>query len=304
MSRMKTVKQFLKTTPLYPVYHRIRRKAKQRAILREYVVDHRYPKESGVNLTEQRERKVILSLTSFPERIPYVHKAICSMLHQTYKPDMVILWLAEPQFPDREKALPRKLLSLCKYGLTIRWVEKDIRSYKKLIPARREFPEDIIVTADDDMYWPVDHLAKLISSLEERPDEIHCHLLTRICFENGSFGTMKRSKEMHGSSRYGNKLVGVGGVAYPPHCLDTEVLNEKAFLELAPTNDDVWFWAMAIKNGTKIHWIEDPEDSILHVEGTQEKTPCLNKKNFAGERLFKEQLNAVIERYSLAQRIE
>lgn len=301
---MPTIKLFLKSTPLYPVYRWIKQNKKQKEIQRKYHVNYRHPRESGINHMEQRERKVIISLTSFPERIPYVHKAICSMLHQRYKPDMVILWLAEPQFPGKEMDLPRKLLSLCKYGLTIKWVEKDIKPYKKLIPALREFPEDIIVTADDDVYWPVDHLSKLIHALQERPNEIHCHQITRIRFENGSFDSAKRSPEMYGSSKYCNKLVGVGGVAYPPHCLGAEVFNEKAFLELAPTSDDIWFWAMALKNGTKIHWIENPDAELLYVEGTQEKTPCLCKTNDVGERPFKKHLNAVIERYSLEHLIE
>ena len=304
LSTAKTVKTFLKTTPLYPAYRWFKQELNQMKIRREYHVNHRFPAESGINQTEPRERKVIISLTSFPERIPYVHKAICSMLHQTYKPDMVILWLAETQFPGKEDDLPQKLLSLHQYGLTIKWIEKDIKSYKKLIPALRAYPEDIIVTADDDVYWPSEHLSKLVHGLQERPDEIQCHRITRIHYEDGLFDATIRSQEMYGSSKYCNKLVGAGGVVYPPHCLDEEVFNEKAYLELAPTSDDIWFWAMALKRGTRIHWLEDPDVDLLYVEGTQEKTPCLCKTNDTGDRPFKQHLNAVIMRCSLAHLLE
>ena len=60
----------------------------------------------------------------------------------------MILWLADSEFPDREKDLPQNLMRLCKEGLQIKWT-KDVKSYKKLIPAIKEFPEAIIVTADD-----------------------------------------------------------------------------------------------------------------------------------------------------------
>ena len=61
-------------------------------------------------------------------------KTIKTLLKQTVKPDKVVLWLAEEQFPQKENELPSELLELQNFGLTIKWCT-DIRSYKKLIPA-------------------------------------------------------------------------------------------------------------------------------------------------------------------------
>ena len=88
---------------------------------------HRVTK-SGVNVTERRECRVIVSLTSFPTRIHIVVYTIETLLSQTFKPDLVVLWLAKEQFPRREDNLPRRLLNLRKYGLIIRWYH-DIRSF-------------------------------------------------------------------------------------------------------------------------------------------------------------------------------
>ena len=74
----------------------------------------------GLN-KKPRKPRVIVSLTSFPERIPYVHKTIETILNQSVKPDMVILWLAREQPRSKEKELPKDLLKLRRYGLTIRW---------------------------------------------------------------------------------------------------------------------------------------------------------------------------------------
>ena len=60
--------------------------------------------------TEPREETVTVSLTSFPARIEYVHLAIKSLMLQSYKPDRVVLWLAEEQFPDHK--LPEQLTAL------------------------------------------------------------------------------------------------------------------------------------------------------------------------------------------------
>ena len=51
--------------------------------------------------------------------------------------------------------------------------------------------------------------------------------------------------------------VGAGGVLYPIGCFDSEVLNKQVFLRLCPDADDIWFWAMEIKNHTRIHCIND-----------------------------------------------
>ena len=45
---------------------------------------------------------------------------------------------------------------------------------------------------------------------------------------------------------------GVGGVLYPPHSLDEKMLDPSLFMALAPTVDDVWFWAAAVSKGTYV----------------------------------------------------
>ena len=49
-----------------------------------------------------------------------------------------------------------------------------------------------------------------------------------------------------------NIQTGVGGVLYPPNSLDKKMLNPKIFKEIAPTTDDIWFWAAAVAKGTYV----------------------------------------------------
>lgn len=51
---------------------------------------------------------------------------------------------------------------------------------------------------------------------------------------------------------YLNIQTGVGGVLYPPHSLREDMMDVKLFTEIAPTTDDIWFWAAAVANGRKI----------------------------------------------------
>ena len=67
--------------------------------------------ESGLIQTP-RKTKLIVSLTSFPERIPTLHICLSSLMQQTVKPDMLVLWLAKEQFPNLEADLPEEILRL------------------------------------------------------------------------------------------------------------------------------------------------------------------------------------------------
>lgn len=136
----------------------------------------------GLNRSPRPE-KVIVSLTSYKPRINDVKYTIYSLLNQTFPPDKLILWLDEDSFPQREKNLPRDLLKLKSFGLTIDWCE-NLRPYKKLIPALEKYPEDIIVTADDDIFYRPDWLKILYDEHTENPDCIVAHYNNRIRIDN------------------------------------------------------------------------------------------------------------------------
>ena len=97
------------------------------AVLPAYYKSH--PVRTGINTTERRGRKVVCSLTSFPARIDEIWISIETIFRQTYKADEIILWLSKDQFAGQE--LPLSILNCQEKGLTIRWVDGDLRSHKK-----------------------------------------------------------------------------------------------------------------------------------------------------------------------------
>lgn len=212
--------------------------------------DFKEVKECGV-IIEKRTPKIIISLTTFPARINMVYKTISTLLEQTEKPDEVVLWLADEQFPNRE--LPSNLTRLQEYGLTIKWCN-DIKSYKKLIPSLREYSDDIIITVDDDYYYDKNLVKSL---LEEHKKYPKCIIGGRAMIlkpdKNWQFKLKRRSYVYDGSylPSYLNPFIGFAGVLYPPNSLHKDVLDESKFMKIIPTNDDAWFWINAVKNKTK-----------------------------------------------------
>lgn len=222
--------------------------------------------ECGVEPPNSEGPRLIVSLTSFPARIKTVSYTIESILLQEKKANMVVLWLAREQFPALENELPKKLLRLCQYGLIIRWCH-DIRSYKKLIPSLKEFPDDIIVTADDDIWYPPCWLENLYNSYLLYPNCVHADRVLEVKVTNGNIENYVNWK-MHNYSPCEPSFIwhitGCGGVLYPPHSLHKDVLREDLFLEIAPKVDDIWFWAMSILNNTRIRIIDN---NIFDFEG-------------------------------------
>lgn len=238
--------------------------------------------------------ELVVSLTSFPARIGTVHKTIETILRQTERPDKVILWLAEEQFPKKEAELPKELTRLTNYGLTIAWCS-DTRSYKKLIPTLKLYPDAVIVTADDDAYYHSDWLKTLYDSYKKYPNFVHCHRITKFYKENDEWKWVPAGLASYPCPAYLHKLVGLGGVLYPPHSLHHDVLNEDLFLELARTNDDIWFWFMAIKNNYKILFVNNAVPDPKIVEDSQEE--ALFKENDRGAQLFLQDFNRLLEKY-------
>lgn len=227
---------------------------------------------NGLN-THQRDEKLIVSLTSFPQRMYDIHFTLYSLLTQTLKPDMVILWLGEDKFPNREKDLPKDVIKLMNNGLTVKFC-RDIRSYTKLIPSLKEFSDAVIVTADDDIYYEKNWLEGLYNSYLKDKQSIHCHRANGITVKNNEINSDKKwiepNKMNSSGSSFRHFLTGVGGVLYPPNCLYKDVLDEDKFMQLAPRHDDAWFWAMAVMNDTKINVINNNINKLTFVNPERE----------------------------------
>lgn len=197
---------------------------------------------------------IIITLTTYPARISGVHLTIKSLLKQSIMPNLIILWLAESQFPNREKDLPAPLRDIVSEVFQIRWCD-DLKSYKKLVPALEAFPSALLVTVDDDVVYERNLIAKLLEGYKLHPDSIICSRVTKFHHRSGFLYAETGGSSYWHKPSYLNKLVGCAGCLYPPGCLDSKVLDREAFMRLAPTSDDLWFWLMAVKYGTKVYRI-------------------------------------------------
>ena len=257
--------------------------------------------EMGITSQKHGEHNLIVSLTSYGKRIYDVYLTIESLMCQSIKPNKIILWLAKDEFTLEN--VPQTLKNIQKRGLTIDFCE-DIKSYKKLVPALKKYPNDIIITADDDILYQYDLIENLFNSYKQNPDLIHFCRAHRMKFNDD--GTLKKYVQWdffvndYLISKLNFPTTG-GGTLFPPHSFHSEVTNEKAFMTLAPHADDIWFKAMSLLQGTlskKVFTRSSIGEDFIFLNGELQNETALWNINCAKN---DEQIKAVFEKYNIYQ---
>lgn len=197
---------------------------------------------------------MIISLTSFPARLPQIGKCLQSLVDQLEPEDRLILWLGEEKFPNRMADVPASIRGLSTEAggcVEIRFTH-DRKSFTKLLPALDAFPGDCIITVDDDAIYKPGTIALLKAAHRKNENAIFAHGVSDV-YRIGK--RWKRTTGTFGFRRSPLHLrmpLGICGVLYPPHSLHPIVSNESLFMKLCPTTDDIWFWYCAVKQDTPI----------------------------------------------------
>lgn len=256
-------------------------------------------KDRGISDEKYCEHEVIVSLTTFGKRLYDVATTIESIMQGSMLPNRIVLWLGEEH---KGEELPLSLQLQQKRGLQVEYC-KDIRSYTKLVPSLRKYPEAVIITIDDDLVYERDLIENLLRTYKQNPDCICANRIHEIVLGDDGKPIEYHKWKWDANPKTPsplNFLTGVGGVLYPPHCFDEEVFNETVFLDICKYADDIWFYAMAKKNGTMIvkSFTHDSngKDYILNINV---QDTALGKLNVAGEHLNDTQFKHVFEQYKL-----
>ena len=214
----------------------------------------------------QLPNNLIISLTSYPPRFAVLAPALKTLLSQSVKPDMVILWIAH----NDEALLPNDVLLLQKKGLTIKTCT-DLRSYKKIVPTLEEYPDAFVVTADDDIFYELNWLETLTSSYSN-PHEVlfrRGHTITVDEDMNPRpYSEWDWEKTSSESSLFNFPTSGAGAL-YPPRIFDTRVADSDTFLALSPTADDLWLYWMAGLGGAKFRRVGPEQYPLMVVHAAQ-----------------------------------
>lgn len=211
-------------------------------------------------------RGLVVSLTSYPPRYGTLLPTLQSLMFQTLRPDRLLLWLTRPD----ADGLPQEVLALAGEGLEIRLCE-DLRSYNKIIPTLEAFPDQIVVTADDDVYyWPT-WLEELVTAHTSTGDPVICHRAHLIAQDSNGRPLPYGEWNQRRKSDMRSPLLlptGVLGVLYDPRIFHADVTRRDLFTRLCPTADDIWLYWMHRLNGSIPHLLRTRR-RIIEWPGSQ-----------------------------------
>jgi len=198
---------------------------------------------------------ILVSLTTFPERISKIWMVIECILRQTILPNKIILWLSIEQFPNQLKDIPNSLMWYVNNNiLSIEFVEDDLRSHKKYYYAFQQYQDDLIITLDDDIFYPSNIIEDLVSLHKKYPEAICCHRAHKVIREDdGKISSYSKWKKVFKSSEPALDLFHTsgGGTLYKTSFFSQEVFNTEMIKEKCFMADDVWLNLMAQLNKTK-----------------------------------------------------
>lgn len=218
------------------------------------------PCQEGI-MHPSRQERIIISLATYPPRFATIDMSLKSLLLQSMKPDLIIVWI-----PCKRAELPAHMREFETYGITFREAPRNFHSHLKYFYALQEFPNDIVITVDDDAIYPPDLVQTLVQTHRKHPACICARRVHQITWDEN--GKIKPYTQWHWIQRSVRKpsfelfAVGVGGVLYPPHSLQIDPESHTLFTKLCPWQDDIWLKWMETLQGFRIVWapntIPDP----------------------------------------------
>ena len=246
-------------------------------------------------------------MTSYPGRIRNVGKALFSLLtKQTRKPDEIHLWLAEPEFPNRENDLPEDLrLIIDIENIYLHWLSKNTYCHKR--------HEIFKFTTDYDCVFLVDDDVRYNDRLIETVMNDHCLYPNAVINYNGySSHAYKGKKIIYTSEQYptepsinvrycGQSMI--PSKLYPKEVLTAE--NQIIRDSICPICDESWLTPWLVYHNIpvfceKFGWGTDIDPNINKWHGLCSSTHAIESNGYEKRDNW---LYAVLSKYDYLMKV-
>lgn len=256
------------------------------------------------NTDAKRDKKIIISLTTIPSRIDSLWITLSTISRQSVKPDKIIVWLDEDNFKNFTPS--GRLKIMVKYGVEIVTDIPNLKSHKKYFYTFQRYPDDLVITIDDDVLYPYDTIEHLFELYQKYPDCVCCKRgnfindLQSLINENDKISNLTPS--------FSYMATGVGGVLYPPKLFDKELYNVDSIIACkALCTDDLWLKIIGVLSLIKT--VRHPiQDNLMEIPGSQRialfkvntgNSPVSNGNEVAIRLLMQRYRKSILERMGI-----
>lgn len=233
----------------------------------------------------ERQKKIIVSLTSYKTRFEKLHLVLESIFNNTMKPYKIVLSLYVEDIFFLTKNIYELILNK---SIELIVTDIDLKSHKKYFDVMKKYRDYAIITIDDDIIYTNDLIESLYNSYVKNPNCIHARRVHKIMIEDNRVLPYDKWLKQYtfelNPSFYLFATTG-GGTLFPPNILNISDENIKEIYECL-TADDIYLKYLSRKRNIKIVWV--PNKYMLGLEKindnkTQEE--ALYKRNIKGEKL-------------------
>lgn len=242
-------------------------------------------------------------MTTIPKRKERLTDNLPSILKQSYQFDKLVINVDDNLSEDDYKWYDN--LKGEDSRIEINRCESKWRSCNKLLPTIKKYPEDVIITVDDDIYYPVDTIKLLVETYEKNKDCIITHEINPISFNRDmTYVSYKNAYDIMLLQKEWGKYFS-NCCLFPPHVFDgSDLFDFEKMMECTNgTHDELWFWVQSTINGVQcigLNYVrsfapeilkryEEGEYQLTMFNNTAEKIEGYMKKinEMYGERLIK-----------------
>ena len=223
-------------------------------------------------------RRVIVSLSTVPDRINNLSPTIRALLKQTRPPDEIVL--AIPEFSSGSTALRRSeyisrlpRVRVLRCGKDWGPATKFIAAIQDELAAGRE--NTLIMVVDDDRLYPRDALETYLFYSEQLPD-------AALCFRGAAMPSTldwDDAKMIHAKDvrepRPVAVITGCGSYLVRPRFFDQSLWDYSKAPSVAFYIDDIWISAWLSRRGVKRYVV--PASAMMRSVRRQRRTVSLNK---------------------------
>ena len=222
-----------------------------------------------------KSKPVLISIALIAQRLQAAPAVLNSLINQDMPASEIHVFASnQPYLHDngiRNEHFPAEVQAMQDNGFINIHFTANIGPYRKLLPILQErWSEDcLIITADDDTIYPSDFVANLVNKHRAFPDSIITNRARYMtCRREGLSpyrswpvcpAEIKLCTLGHSDKKCHWFPTGKDGVLYRPHFF-TDRIFDRAFLSLAPYNDDVWFKFMSLRKSVYVVLADQYDD--------------------------------------------